>query len=56
MSIIDLQRHAAEATRVEPEAVLNEAGIIDTTICECGLPEVCCDHYCSIDSCDWLVY
>ena len=43
------------AMPVDPEDS-NETGIVDAEICECGLPDSCCDHFCSIESCDWMVY
>jgi hypothetical protein len=53
--IVDRQYHPTVATLVEPEYP-KEPGIVDAANCECGLPELCCDHYCSIESCEWMVY
>jgi len=53
--IVDRLHHATEAGRVDLELSATEPGMVDA-ICECGLPEPCCDDFCSIDDCDWLVY
>ena len=53
--IVDQQHHATGAALVEPEDS-KEAGTVDAAGCECGLPENPCNHYCSIEDCDWLVY
>jgi hypothetical protein len=52
--IVD-RHHATEAAHVDPEDP-KEPGIAEAANCECGLPERYCDHYCSIESCDWMVY
>jgi hypothetical protein len=53
--IVDRQHRAREAMLADPEDP-NETAIVEAASCECGLPEPCCDLYCSIESCDWLVY
>jgi hypothetical protein len=54
--IVDPLRHATEVGRVDLGVSPTEPGMVDVAICECGLPEPCCDDYCSIDDCDWLIY
>jgi hypothetical protein len=53
--IVDRQYDPTGATLIDPED-LKEPGTVDAANCECGFPELCCDHYCSIESCDWMVY
>ena len=31
-------------------------GIVGAATCDCGLPERCCENYCDIEDCDWMVY
>jgi hypothetical protein len=54
--IVDQPHHVAEAGSVDLEVSPTELAMMDAAICECGLLETCCDDYCSIDECDWLVY
>lgn len=53
--VVDPQHHATGAVLVDTEAP-QECCIADAASCECGLPESCCDRYCGIDDCDWMIY
>ena len=48
------QYKGMEAAHVDTDP--KESGVAGVTTCECGLPELCCEHYCDIDISDWLIY
>jgi hypothetical protein len=54
-AIVGRQHHATGAALLDSEDTKGP-GIVEAAGCECGLPEPCCDHYCSIENCDWMVY
>lgn len=53
--IVDQKHHVTGAALVDPEDPRGPCNAV-TASCECGLPEPCCDHYCSINDCDWMIY
>jgi hypothetical protein len=49
--------HPATAMELVDSGVNPTApGMVDAAVCECGLPEPCCNDDCRIDDCDWMVY